>query len=386
MTTTANRFSFDQVRDVLGGLLGPDLHAKRIDCLSDATLGVLHSGSAAVAAIGHGLAAARGLLTKHAIKQVDRLLSNPGIKIDDILALWVPFVIGARTSIAVAMDWTDFDADNQATIMLSLITEHGRATPLVWLTVDKKTLKDQRNLYEDRVLVRLAEILPPQVRVRIIADRGFGDRKLYRLLTEQLHFDYVIRFRGNISVTAADGETRTAASWVGPGGRARTLRRAKVTAERYEVGTVLCVRDTDMKQAWCLATNSTDETAKDLMRFYGARWGIESGLRDTKDLRFGMGMGSMRVNSPERRDRLWLLNAFAVVLLTLLGAAGEALGYDRLLKSNTAKRRTHSLFRQGCMLYDLIPTMPERRLRPLMETFAAMLDAQPLFTKVFGAV
>ena len=112
MTTTANRFSFDQVRDVLGGLLGPDLHAKRIDCLSDATLGVLHSGSLAVAAIGHGLAAARGLLTKHAIKQVDRLLSNPGIKIDDILALWVPFVIGARTSIAVAMDWTDFDNGN----------------------------------------------------------------------------------------------------------------------------------------------------------------------------------------------------------------------------------------------------------------------------------
>ena len=115
-------------------------------------------------------------------------------------------------------------------------------------------------------------------------------------------------------------------------------------------------------------------------------WCIESGLRDTKDLRFGMGMGTMRVTSPERRDRLWLLNAFAVVLLTLLGAAGEALGYDRLLKSNTTKRRTHSLFRQGCMLYDLIPAMPESRLRPLMETYAAMLDAQPLFTKTLGAV
>jgi hypothetical protein len=36
----------------------------------------------------------------------------------------------------------------------------------------------------------------------------------------------------------------------------------------------------------------------------------------------------------------------------LLGAAGEALGYDRHLKSNTTKRRTHSLFRQGAMLYD----------------------------------
>jgi hypothetical protein len=38
------------------------------------------------------------------------------------------------------------------------------------------------------------------------------------------------------------------------------------------------------------------------------------------------------------------------------------------------------------MLYDLIPNMPEHRLRPLTETFAAMLDAQPLFAKVFGVV
>jgi hypothetical protein len=105
------------------------------------------------------------------------------------------------------------------------------------------------------------------------------------------------------------------------------------------------------------------------MTTYGKRWGIGSGFRDTKDLRFGMGMASIRVSTPERRDRLWLLNAFAVVLLTLLGASGEALGYDRHLKSNTSKQRTHSLFRQGAMLYELIPTMPEPRLRPLIERF-----------------
>jgi hypothetical protein len=31
-----------------------------------------------------------------------------------------------------------------------------------------------------------------------------------------------------------------------------------VTAERYKVGSVLCVQDKDMKQAWCLATSTTD--------------------------------------------------------------------------------------------------------------------------------
>src|SRR4051812_27973237 len=84
-----------------------------------------------------------------------------------------------------------------------------------------------------------------------------------------------------------------------------------------------------------------------------------------KDIRFGMGMGQVHVSTPDRRDRLWLINAFAVALLTRLGAAGEARGYDRHLKSNTTKRRTHSLLRQGIMLYQLLPTRPEHRLRPL---------------------
>jgi len=380
------RFSFQEVRDVLGGLLEQDLHAKRVTSLCNATLGVLHSASLAVCAIGQGLAAARSLKLKHAVKQVDRLLSNPAIDVDGILVRWVPYIIGARTSIVVALDWTDFDADNQATIMLALISDHGRSTPLVWLTVDKDTLKDHRSRYEHRVLVRLAELLPAGIKVCVVADRGFGDQKLYQMLTEELYFDYVIRFRGNIAVTATTGETRTAAAWVRAGGGARVLRGALVTADRYPVGTVVCVQDKAMKQAWCLAASSTDATARQLTGYYGRRWGIECGLRDTKDLRFGMGLATMHVKSPERRDRLWLINAFAVVLLTLLGAAGEALGYDRMLKTNTVKRRVHSLFRQGCMLYDLMPTMREQWLGPLMQRFSRMLQEQPLFADVFGPV
>jgi hypothetical protein len=49
------------------------------------------------------------------------------------------------------------------------------------VTVDKKTLKDHRTLYEHRVLVRLAELLPAGIKVCIVADRGFGDQKLYNV-------------------------------------------------------------------------------------------------------------------------------------------------------------------------------------------------------------
>ena len=205
------QISYQAIHDILSSVLEHDLHAKRVNSLCGATLGVLRNGSLAICAIGQGLAAARSLKPKHAIKQVDRLLSNEAIVVDDILERWVPFVIGSRNSIVVAMDWTDFDADNQATIMLALISDHGRSTPLVWLTVDKSTLKDHRTLYEHRVLVRLAELVPAGIKVCIVADRGFGDQKLYKMLVEELYFDFVIRFRGNITVTSANGETRTAA-------------------------------------------------------------------------------------------------------------------------------------------------------------------------------
>ena len=120
--------------------------------------------SLAVAMIGKSLAQARGLLPKHAIKQVDRLLSNSKLEAWDVFATWVPEMVGSRTDIVVAMDWTDFDADGQATLALKLVTRHGRATPLVWLSVFKDELKDARNAYEDACLRRLAEVLPDGVR------------------------------------------------------------------------------------------------------------------------------------------------------------------------------------------------------------------------------
>jgi hypothetical protein len=354
--------------DFLSRIFAGNLHAKRIESLANGALGVMTSASLAVSIIGHSLAQARGLIDKHAIKQVDRLLSNRGVVVWEMFAAWVREVIGPRKEIVVAMDWTDFDADDQTTLALNLVTRHGRATPLIWLTVSKDELKDRRNDWEDLCLSRLAEVLPEGVAVTILADRGFGDTKLFAFL-DQLGFAYVIRFRGNIHVTAADGETRAAAEWVGVGGRARKLRDAEVTAARHKVGAVVCVHAKNMKEPWCLAASDGEASAREVMNHYAKRWTIEPNFRDTKDLRFGMGMSALRIADPQRRDRLFLLNAFAIVLLTLLGAAGESLGMDRHLKSNTSKRRTHSLFRQGCLLYDLIPNMPETRLRTLIDRF-----------------
>jgi hypothetical protein len=166
---------------------------------------------------------------------------------------------------------------------------------------------------------------------------------------------------------------------VGKGGRGRKLMDARVTAKGKLVGAAVCVHAKDMKEPWCLATSERDATAATLINHHSKRWAIEPQFRDTKDLRFGMGLSSTRIGEPMRRDRLLLVSAFAAALLTLLGAVGESLGMDRLLKSNTGRTRTHSLFRQGCMFYELIPNMPDHRLTPLMEKFAEAVAGTGLF-------
>ena len=113
------------VAEFVRGMFEEDLHARRVASLADATTGAIRAGTLAIHSIGHGLAAARGLNSKHSIKQVDRLLSNAGVDPWDLLAQWAPFVIGGRPAIVVAMDWTDFDSDDHSTIAIHAITNMG---------------------------------------------------------------------------------------------------------------------------------------------------------------------------------------------------------------------------------------------------------------------
>lgn len=366
-------------------LVGEDLHAKRVLSLSNGVIGVIHAAALAVHFIGEGLSAAMGTDPKHAVKQVDRLLSNSAISVWLFFARWVPFVVGPRKALRVALDWTEFDRDGQATIALYLLTKHGRATPLVWKTVRKSELKDRQGQYEDEVIERLHELLAPDVRVTLLADRGFGNQERYKHL-DLLGWSYVIRFRENILVKSAEGESKPAADWVAKNGRAKILRKAQVTADLTHVGAVVCMKAAGMKEAWCLATNRTDLSPTEIIELYGRRFTIEETFRDQKDSRFGLGLSATHIKDPARRDRLLMLAAFAQGLLTLLGAASEAAGLDRYLKVNTVKRRTHSLFRQGSYWYSALPNLREERLRPLMEAFGKIVSEHEVSREVLGVI
>jgi hypothetical protein len=374
-----------QVAETIEKIFEDDLHARRVLSLANSVVGVLDAAVLSIHAIGRGYAHAANKSEKHGVKQTDRMLGNKGIDVWLLFRPWAKFVVGARKEIVLALDWTEFDADDHATLAGYLITSHGRATPLIWMTVSKATLEGKRNDHEYRLIERLHECLAEDVKITVIADRGFGDQKLYRFL-QTLGWDFVIRFRGAIQVEDSEGTRKTANEWVPESGRAMMIRGARVTRTKAEVPAVVVVHAKNMKEAWCLATTLSERKASEVVKLYGRRFTIEETFRDQKNLRFGLGLSATHIGSMDRRDRLLLLAAIAQALLTLLGAAGEACGLDRLMKTNTSKKRTMSLLNQGINLYAAIPNMGEDRLAPLMKAFDEAVRQHEIFRAVFGLI
>jgi hypothetical protein len=227
--------------------------------------------------------------------------------------------------------------------------------------------------------------VPESVRITVLADRGFGDQKLYAFLRE-LNLHYIIRFRSNITVTDKSGVSQPAESWVPKNHRARRLVGAGVPADQYCVEAVVLIRDRHIKQSWCLAVSRADLTSRQVIDLYANRHPCEETFRDTKNARLGLGLSQTHIRDCRRRHRLLMVCALAMALLNLVGSAGEQLGEDRMLKVNTVEYRTHSLFRQGLFYYQAMQTWPLERTARLLARFSLLLSQHDWSQLAFGLV
>ena len=328
---------------------------------------ILWSDRLGIAAVGTAMArrAFGGRKPKHGIKQVDRCLSNGKLDLQTLYDGYVPIVVGRQLSIGVSLDWTEFDHDDRSTASLSLVTRSRRAIPLVWLTVKKSELKGRRGRYERQALRMLANALPLGVHVIILADRGFGDVKLYRYIHKTLGFDFVIRFKANIHVEW-EGWMHPAGDLVPKNGRVRVIRDTTVTLKELGPFTIALTKAAGMKDSWCLATSLNKAEGKEIVRWYSRRFQCEEAFRDLKDRRYGYGLRFTKIRDCQRRDRFLLLFSLAYLIQTLMGASSEGLGLDKDLRANTVEDRTHSLFRQG---RELLGELTQETHTTLAETF-----------------
>ena len=81
-----------------------------------------------------------------------------------------------------------------------------------------------------------------------------------------------------------------------------------------------------------------------------------------------------------------MISALATILLTLLGAACERIGLDKHLKVSTSKKRTLSLFKQGCIILGRLEKMAHETARRLMATFSDLILENRGISTILGVV
>lgn len=333
--------------NIISKIFNPNMHKKRVKAIGRAVFGALHADRLMISKIGRSLAHLTGSSPKHTIKAVDKLMGNEKFDLPECFQFYVPWLVAHRPKMIVTLDWTEFCYTGHQTLSVNLVTKHGRATPLLWKSYEDTEIKGNRVRFEKSILKELKSYVPSLTKVIVLADRGFSNTSFFKFIAGELGWDYVIRIKNNMHVYAKDGILKYASDWVPKNGRILELADALVTEKtQTKVGAMVFVKKRGMKDAWHIAT--TLKYRKDyVVSLYSRRFTCEENFRDLKDDRFGSGLKETIVTTTARRDRLIMIHALTVIMLTLLGSVGEKMGYDRHLRANTSKQRTHSLYRQG---------------------------------------
>ncbi len=310
------------------------LRKSQAKTLSDLVGGALGAARLSLAAVGRQLAEIKDQSAKAAIKRVWRFVSNRRIEPLVVMpALMNRFwrrklkwhaQYPQRRPLLVSLDWTKVRSFH--TLLAAVIVE-GRALPWCWESYRDQVQGKSQNALEEGMLARLRAALPAEVKLVILADRGFG-RAALALTCQQKQIDYLIRIHPDVIVRTA--------RWQGnlkhyplKRGACQGWRDVEYRADGL-VTTHLILRwkenlDAAQEEPWYLITSlrpgprGTRRFARQLSDLYALRFDIEEFFRDAKNEHLGWSLAQTRMTRPQRLDRLILILALAYVLLVALG-------------------------------------------------------------------
>ncbi len=259
-----------------------------------------------------------GSMLKHKIKRLWRFLDNHRVEPSDAMRGVIHKVLKKRKKrLLVGFDWTQ--VRNFHTLALVAIIK-GRGVPLLWASYPEWELPKSQNTLEEGLLRLFRDMVPQEVQVIILADRGFGRTELGRLCQE-LGFRYIIRITPDVWIKTANYEGKLL-DYPVKKGISILLRdvayRKKAPLVQHVI--VRWKRDLpkDRDECWFLMTDLEGDPTW-LSELYARRMSIEELFRDQKNRRNGFALRNTRVQKAERFDRLLLVLALAYWLLVGLG-------------------------------------------------------------------
>jgi hypothetical protein len=304
---------------------------------------------------------------KHQIKRTWRFCVNDRIETADAMRPIVAKLLKKRKKkLLIAVDWVDIKGFQ--TLLASVVLK-GRSIPIAWATTTGHVYEGHRsrNAFEESLLLVLRSMIPRQIKVVILADRGFGRTALATFCQRQ-GFGYVIRIKPAVTVRL-HGFRGQLLDYPVHKGIAKVLKRVSYRSDEAVVQNIVVrwPRDLPKKrdECWFLMTDQAG-TACQLCRLYGQRMTIEQLFRDDKSKRNGWSLRDTRITKPDRLDRLLLVMAIAYLLLCGVGLIAKSL-FSPSAWCSTNREDECSLYTIGLIMLQKIEASPP-------EAFAAIVE------------
>lgn len=227
----------------------------------------------------------------------------------------------------------------QNVLMLS-VWYRNRALPLAWICLPYRGSSKQ--LHWEELMAYLAQILPPEKQVIILADREFGNPARLSYVLKQ-GWDYAIRLKGNCYFY--DPTWGQPFAWwqlhqISPRqGKSYAIPDLRLGMSDFFAFNLACAWAVGSDDPWFIATNL--DTPRQALKEYARRFACEELFSDLK--KRGFNWEDSRIRSPERMSHLLLALALLVFFLLALGRQLRLAQLDLELTSPSHRTRL-SLF------------------------------------------
>ena len=193
---------------------------------------------------------------------------------------------------------------------------------MLWASYPEWELYKSQNNLEEGLIGLLRDLVPQEVRIILLADRGFGRAELARTLLGLPNVSFVIRIKPQVMVRHPKFTGKLSA-YPAKKGMRRVLRGARFRAsDPVTVNVVIRWKKglpASRDEPWFLLTDLSKPSAVQVTELYGKRMGIEEFFRDGKSVRNGFALRHTQVSTARRFDRLMLVVILAYWLLTGIG-------------------------------------------------------------------
>lgn len=273
------------------------------------------------------------------VRRFSRWLRNPRI---EPMAIWKAYVKGILAHVGegalyIALDttllWNRF-----CWIRIALVYR-GRALPLAWVVIRHQSTRVAFSVYE-KVIRTAAEMIGPEREVVFLADRGFCDIALFRLLKE-LGWHWNIRIKNTFLVYKRGKGWRQVRQFTPAPGTAIFWHNVYLGRERFGPVHLAVGRPLDNGEFWYVVSDRPTDTST--FATYGLRTDLEELIRDDKS--GGYHVEASMVRDEHMLDRLMLVLAATTWVLVNQGVAVVKEGKRRLVDPHWY--RGSSYFRLG---------------------------------------